>query len=190
MAYTYGAGIQSSPNAAYNLWGSTGPTNPYIMQGGPSYTPNPIPPQAMPPQGGSLMPSVSGGSMSGIGGAGGDSRNSSYYSNKAGGDPKQAAKLALMAGDRHAAYMLDHLSQRQEAGVGWLEGLNPDFYKGMTMSGHPTETPLSIPSDRDTINSIPGALRTAAEFAVPALGLLTIGDKIDSVKKWISELTN
>jgi hypothetical protein len=144
MAYTYGAGIQSSPNAAYNLWGSTGPTNPYIMQGGPSYTPNPIPPQAMPPQGGSLMPSVSGGSM---GGAGGDSNMSSYYFNQAKGDRALAAKLAARAGDTHAAYLLDHSIYREENNI-------PAY--NLWDTNYPGNVGLGIPSDDQTLDSAKG----------------------------------
>jgi len=102
MAYTYGANIQSNPNAAYNLWGSTGPSNPYITQG-PGYTPGSYPTNQQ--QQASLLPMTNNVPRPGFNDTDGTPINTF-----------QTAQQAVDGGDKHYAYVKDHADWRYHTG--------------------------------------------------------------------------
>jgi len=95
----------------------------------------------------------------------GDKNSGSYWQNLVSTDggktlhTQKAARLAKEHGYNSPAYTLDHLHERQKAGISDLDpaGFNPNFYKGSSWKGKKGKT-HTIPSDQDTIKAIPKLL--------------------------------
>jgi len=164
------AGAQAQPAPNFNTWGAPTAYNPYTGYNNTGFNPNIFGSGTPPPnyfnnttpwwQQQQQQPTapVTQDGLIDDGWANpateGEQYSSSYYSNKAGGDPEAAARMAMEAGDKHAAYRLSHLAQRQQAGIGDfdLEGFRPSFYQGSTFEGTDGKE-YNIPSDMETLDS-------------------------------------
>jgi len=207
MAYTYGANIQSNPNAAYNLWGSTGPSNPYITQG-PGYTPGSYPTNQQ--QQASLLPMTNNVPRPGFNDTDGtpmhmssafrpdgtNEHTSSFYFNQA-QKPGQsvnewknmsphekaqihenAARLAAEAGDTFSARRSMDVAERLRAGT--PDWANPEGgYQGLGPWNYGDEGEYVAPGEGD-YKIIPGNER----------GLLNNIDQesISNIFDWINPL--
>jgi hypothetical protein len=95
----------------------------------------------------------------------GDKNSSSYWQNLVSTDGGKtlhtldASKLALESGYKNPAYQLHHSYERQKAGISDfdIEGFKPSFYKGMPAYKGKDGKTYSIPSDKETLESIPKA---------------------------------